>query len=784
MDGLENLCRVCLTSGNVDIDYLLINIFEIQNHGTTSSEFSIRDSLQIICGLKLSEDDPLPKNICSVCLSRLEEAHKLRQLSQTSQQTLYDMLANAVTSSAEASDTKYATIIANSVGKSHGKSLGEPQSFAITSAEPTEQENATATEHDEDMLYEVEYLDEPEPSEIMELAEDDIKIEEVEIGEQTTDEVHCCGCEAAFDSELQLRKHSIRRHRPRSVMDVPRGRAQCNVCYTLFSNEFKVKIHKMGKNNVQPLKKCAFCGCNFFSEKGLLNHEKQFHKDKLHKCCKCSFSCYEKDELLAHSTCHYASPNTKKNRKAHQCKLCMSQFVTLQEKQLHERLPYKIPRKQRPEKDEEVTVTVLRCCGCAKVFSTMSELTTHQEQAHLPNRLDYTEDNPVECAGCYKRFKSNSFLNKHLRRAADKKLYACSKCTVTRRTLKELIEHESSHTGENAFLCCGCKKRFESNELLEQHALQEHANRPKMYYNDEDDIVRPFQCKICYRRYKTARDLRGHQRFVYYDKVHTCQICGKGFSQENSLALHIATHKTKAEFPCPICGKKYKHRANVRNCVIRHERPKQHKCKICNVTFPAASNLYSHMISHSEDRRYKCDVCGQSFKRSFHLRKHMNTHTTEKHYACKYCSSKFCTTSELYKHEIRHTGVYPYECEICDKKLTTRQVFIKHYESHIEVSKKVFVCNLCPEKFSLDHFLSNHIKYKHRIEPQDKQWNEKFNRKGPARLRGGLRFTGVRGNAYAYTAPQDVEASGAADEEEHLELMEDFGEEVEIKVDQ
>lgn len=190
----------------------------------------------------------------------------------------------------------------------------------------------------------------------------------------------------------------------------------------------------------------------------------------------------------------------------------------------------------------------------------------------------------------------------------------------------------------------------------------------------------------------------------------------------------------------------YKHESNVRNCISRHERPKVHKCKVCNVTFPAASNLYSHMISHSDDRRYKCDVCDQSFKRSFHLRKHKNVHNSEKNYPCKYCSSRFCSTTELYKHEIRHTGMYPYECSICSKKLTTRQVYIKHYEAHVDKSEKVFQCHLCSQCYSKDHFLSNHIKYTHRIEPQDKHWNDKFNRQGPARLKGGLRIAGVLGN--------------------------------------
>ncbi|EAT37348.1 AAEL010635-PA [Aedes aegypti] len=532
-------------------------------HGDTSEEESenqnrlacVKESL--IRKIGLSEDDLLPNSICSVCLSRLEEAYKLRELSQTSQEALYDMVFKA----------EKADIV------------------------PEEEENAT--EYD-DEIYEVEYLEEPDAPLMIEAHETEIKIEESEIVEPEQNKLSCCGCQAVFDTEMQL-------------------------------------------------------------------------------------------------------------------------------------------------------------------------------HVHLPNRVEHNEKYPVECGGCYRRFKSNSGLNSHLRRASQRKRYACSKCNVTRRTLKELLQHEMGHTGKDAFPCCGCRKRYESKELLEKHSLEEHSSRPKTYYKDEEDITRPFECKICYRKYKSARDLRAHQRFVYYEKIHTCEICGKSFPQQKSLVLHIASHKTEAEFPCPICDKKYKHKAKVRSCVVRHERPRQHKCKICNVIFSRASNLYSHMISHSDERRYKCDICGTTFKRSFHLRKHMYSHTTEMRYGCKYCSTRFSSTAALYKHEVRHTGLLPYECDICNKKLATRQVFIKHYEAHMDESKKVFTCELCPVKYSQSHFLSNHIKYQHRIEPQEKQWNAKFNRKG-SKKKGGYR---VRGRIYVDSAVQDEEMVILPDEEQQLEYMED-----------
>ncbi|XP_058447204.1 zinc finger protein 271-like isoform X2 [Malaya genurostris] len=609
----------------------------------------------------------------------------------------------------------------------------------------------SSTEVDDESMYDVEYLEDEQDTFVPEFV--DFKLEcddgaEITIEQSVVDdrpyepEYHCCGCLESYSTEIGLRKHSFRVHRPKLVTSSIE-KNQCNVCFKSFRSIQKLKAHRIGKNNVQPMKTCDFCGCSFCSSTGLSKHHNLFHADKLLKCCRCSFSTSNRNEFSQHVECHETKPDLGIKSGLFACVVCSARFETLSERRTHRRYPY---RKRRiKEQADEVTVTVLRCCGCPKVFNSIKELRNHQNEMHFQERVKSFDDElTIECGGCYKLFKNTTTLNKHIRRAADKKLYACSKCTVSRRSLKELIEHEATHKGGGAFICCGCRKGFETQVDLEKHSLEVHSKRPKIYYNDESDTIRPFECKVCYRRYKSARDLRGHQRFVYYDRIHICDVCGKGFPQENSLTVHMARHKSEAEFPCPICGKKYKHKNIVRNCVARHERPKVHKCKICDVVFPAASNLYSHMISHSEDRRYKCDICEQMFKRSFHLRKHKITHTSEKNYPCGHCSARFCSTTELYKHEIRHTGLYPYECSICNKKLTTRQVFIKHYESHIDEKDKVFKCEICPKRFSQEHFLANHMKYSHRIEPQDKHWNDKFNRQGPTRMKGGLRTAGVR----------------------------------------
>lgn len=442
--------------------------------------------------LQISEDDQYPKEICFICYSRLEEVDKLRRQTLNSHAILSKIIAKA-----ERNDLR------------------------------------TVEFGEETLVFEEEYLDEQKSSvdyddDVVQTAERSHPDNQTIVSTEVV-RIQCCGCEKIFHNETGLRKHSIRKHRPMEPVTIPSGNVQCNVCYAMFTSELKINVHKTGKNNLQTLKKCDFCGCNLFSDEGLNKHKILFHPDGLFKCCSCNVQVYDKDELLEHSRSHRSNisgPMDVLSTRKFQCSLCNAHFTTLNERRRHERFPY---RKYKSKNTSVAHVTVVRCCGCPKVFSGAGDLRRHQEKVHYPNRESLPDHGmSIECGGCYKRFKNQFSLNKHLHRAESKKLFACSKCSVSRRTLKQLIEHEATHTGGGAFICCGCREGFESQEALECHSLEVHANRPKVYYNDDDDTVRPFVCKVCYRRYKTTRDLRGHQRFVYYEKVHICDICGKG----------------------------------------------------------------------------------------------------------------------------------------------------------------------------------------------------------------------------------------------------------------
>ncbi|RCN23946.1 zinc finger, C2H2 type [Ancylostoma caninum] len=110
-----------------------------------------------------------------------------------------------------------------------------------------------------------------------------------------------------------------------------------------------------------------------------------------------------------------------------------------------------------------------------------------------------------------------------------------------------------------------------------------------------------------------------------------------------------------------------------------------HQCQACGRLFSLEGSLILHVDRmHSGARPYPCTWpdCEKSFPSSELLRKHLrNTHQPAK-YICARCGAGF-DLSEPYKIHLRqHDGIRPYTCSICLRKFTSRAVCRRHRASH------------------------------------------------------------------------------------------------------
>ena len=166
----------------------------------------------------------------------------------------------------------------------------------------------------------------------------------------------------------------------------------------------------------------------------------------------------------------------------------------------------------------------------------------------------------------------------------------------------EIIERSKSYTNAKIFRCYICNKDYLMNFHLKQHIRNIHEkkkNNTIQYTNslitqqfDENEmatneydksIMNANNLKI---HFEAIEDHEGH-------KQHKCTFCGKSFSIQSSLKMHI--HQN-------------------------HEGDKDHKCESCDKSFSTAQNLKNHIHTvHEGHKDYKCNSCGKSFskKRTF-----------------------------------------------------------------------------------------------------------------------------------------------------------------------
>ncbi|XP_029974392.1 zinc finger protein with KRAB and SCAN domains 1-like [Salarias fasciatus] len=107
--------------------------------------------------------------------------------------------------------------------------------------------------------------------------------------------------------------------------------------------------------------------------------------------------------------------------------------------------------------------------------------------------------------------------------------------------------------------------------------------------------------------------------------------------------------------------------------------------EICGKSYSQQSELLVHMRSHTGEKSYSCKTCGKSFSSNCYLVRHMRTHTGEKPYSCEICGKNFSDKSNLSAHMRIHTGEKPFSCEICGKRFSRQATLLRHMKIHKEM---------------------------------------------------------------------------------------------------
>lgn len=503
------------------------------------------------------------------------------------------------------------------------------------------------------------------------------------------------------------------------------------------SRETAKKRMKIGKDG-KDLFDCKFCGAVYYTFKGLIKHEREFHSGDKDDSQQSPVKYSHSGRLITKS---------KKLIEQIQCDRCCKTFLEEKNLKLHIQRVHKADGFERTVSTESTSISSFECELCPKKFGLRVNLGRHMKMKHnieLPPEPTGASPDDISgkggilvyhCDVCGQKFSTLSSLQHHLtsvhdendENLADVKIepLSCPVCEHEFATAKRLEVHMRKHTGEKPYKCCLCNKQFISKNQLECHMKKLHT---KLF-------VKKVKCKICLMLFETEKAMLKHK--VIHKKLvsdegmdqksepslHKCSHCSKAFKWKRNLVSHVETyHKDSDPQTCGLCNKVFPDMASVKVHMTEHQTPPMsYTCKICEKSFPGETNLKMHE-SHvhkpkTSPNGMSCDICKESFQTKIKLLEHMLTHTSVMPHKCDICSASFKQEFRLKAHKLTHK-LKKKKTVMKDTEDNKDQIWIEEEDKSKtemkEVSNKKYKCKKCSKQFNKPWLLKTHIAKSHK----------------------------------------------------------------------
>ncbi|XP_062234947.1 zinc finger protein 436-like [Platichthys flesus] len=358
------------------------------------------------------------------------------------------------------------------------------------------------------------------------------------------------------------------------------------------------------------------------------------------------------------------------------------------------------------ETDSEVSPTQLSHLHPAptveKGTSTLMETETRGEQCVLPpsdREVLLSKDSE---AGSENN-DSKRELNDKTLKSDTRRTFPSLRTTIKTHTSKNTTTDSSPTTGQSCCRVCGKFFRYKRSFL--KHVLQ-HEHRAEL-------------CGVCGKRLEADDSLRLHLQTHREENICRVQAGDKqseadaesnvGDSDEDwrdsggSASEDVDSEKdetkkrgtqTKSHASSKPKKPRYQDLPHVKYC-----------CKVCGRSFCYRACFLKH-VQEDETDADLCGVCGKRFATEENLRLHLQTYIRSND--CEVCGKHFDGHQQLEMHMRTHTGEKPYVCSVCGKAFAQNGNLMGHMRRH--TGERPYACSVCAQGFSSKESMRDHVR--------------------------------------------------------------------------
>ncbi len=334
---------------------------------------------------------------------------------------------------------------------------------------------------------------------------------------------------------------------------------KCGICSKSFKKPSDLRRHERTHTGEKPFQ-CAQCDRRFALRSTLTSHQLTHESEQLRR--ELSFSCHlcpltfiKKCALKQHLTLHTGS-------KPYQCQECHRRFRTPALRKIHllrchgDSSEAPLPSVDAPS-DLHISVPA---SSLSSALAAVSQIGVPLLGSTLKLQLDFGQENKVdEADNAVTQLKVDEALLSRLSDGGNINLVIKHpKTIVSQQGTVETTERTAVLTGE-----APPPPPSGGGDLPESRV-------------DEDPISASVaaasnnSCPVCLKKFKKPTQVRRHLCVHTGQRPHQCNLCGKSYTQRNSLLIHVRTvHAGERMFVCPFCAFSFSQKSNLTTHIER-----------------------------------------------------------------------------------------------------------------------------------------------------------------------------------------------------------------------